>query len=269
MERAMSEQTSILDSIGRLESAIDGWRSLAESNEWVTIAWLLDSPDRDPRQIIAAYAPDNPLGGRYRHDSYTAASLRASFAESDYRRALAVEEALNEHGPAVAAWLDRQRIPGSESMTLFLGYRQPKYAAGLPHVLALAKVQALAFQQTESAGQQADDAGQQTEYANTTEEQAKPTNGRGKAGAQALKQRTIDRYRLCREQLRAAEAARQDTSSLAVWERIVIELKRVDPKLLTGKNRGGDRDTNEMNAKRLRDWYNNHERKQSKPTNNS
>jgi hypothetical protein len=143
MERVMSEQTSILDSIGLLESAVNGWRSLAESSEWVSIAWQLDSPDRDPRQIIAAYDPDNPRGERYRHDGYTAANLRACFVESDYRRALAVEEALIEHCPIVIRFLqqlDSQEAGRcAEKMMKFLADRRKPDAAILPMVFQVVR----------------------------------------------------------------------------------------------------------------------------------
>jgi hypothetical protein len=153
MERVVSEQTSILDSIGRLESAINGWRSLAESGEWATIAWQLDSPDRDPRQIIAAYDPDNPLGGRYRHDGYTATNLRASFTESDNRRALAVEEALNEHGPVVIRFLQQQDSQEAgrcaEKLMKFLADRRKPDAAILPIVFQVVRQIAVRPEATE------------------------------------------------------------------------------------------------------------------------
>jgi hypothetical protein len=168
---SMSEQFTSGERLKLVADAIDQWLSLSHCPEWLwryQVSWV------DPRQIIGAHEWNQEMA------DWTVSSAETAEAEAEecrhrwdayYDRAVAVEKTLAEHGEAVAVWLDRQRIPGAGAMALFLEYRQPEYAAGLPKVLTLAKVRAQALQQTEDTGQQLADSqelGDQDESSSTS-----------------------------------------------------------------------------------------------------
>jgi hypothetical protein len=144
----MSDQPTIIERIDRLKLAVEGWLSLKCSDAWDLVEYDCPDKDRDPRRIIAAYEPDNPIGTPFRHDPYKRLRLvREVFSESDCKTALAAETDLAEQGPLVAEWLlrwqDDAAAQCAKHLLTFLADRTRNAAERLPRALQVVEVRAI------------------------------------------------------------------------------------------------------------------------------
>src|SRR5262249_46338230 len=83
----------------------------------------------DPNEIVAAHEGNQKFDEpdiKHRWHAY-------------YSWAVEVRDILTQHGETVAAWLDKERLPGWEALTWFLHFPTPEYAKRSIDVLALAR----------------------------------------------------------------------------------------------------------------------------------
>jgi hypothetical protein len=139
MEHCMSAQPALVERIERLTEAIEEWLFLSRCPEW-----RREHPGVpvDPQAIIKAHESNQFYAEQFADDPRWQEIKRRW--DAYYPRARQAEEALAEHGEAVAVGIVPFNIPNGDTLALFLENPTPQLAELVRPVLAVARVRALA-----------------------------------------------------------------------------------------------------------------------------